>query len=490
MGTSQFAAGRRCLVHQLRQSEATSLPRPSHSSLRCWACSASRRLGRGFLQQCALASLLLLLTSAACSPKALLPLSRSWRQPDLGYSSNSRGARSRSLPRVLSDSFELLLGELQCSEEQARTIVLNIQRYAVATEGDDSKGGKTRRLTRRVVRGVEQHVALRETLLRPGGVQEVIQILNERSERHTERFDTISAQHEALREGREGDMKTYSDAATYFGNEWWVRVAHSQIITALDRYFLLSPEQVQRGHPKWAADYGGNLPAGWKKYKLKGRFMYWNPEEKRMQIQAPQKTEALPAPPPREPPVQLLDIGSNQNRFADDSFFVNAHALDLQPSEAASGQVLQADFLKVPIADSEDAEENQRFILNEDGSLKAIVAGSFDVVVLSLVLSFVPSAEQRIEMVAKARRCLRDDRGLLFVVEAGSTLKDSWYDKDIATEWSKAMERAGFRVIHFDTEVKEQRREKSVLQWVLETAPVTEASRSLSPLVVPRQLPW
>ena len=48
--------------------------------------------------------------------------------------------------------------------------------------------------------------------------------------------------------------------------------------------------------------------------------------------------------------------------------------------------------------------------------MEAVGAGSFDAAVLSLVLSFLPTAALRREMLARARRCLRPG-GVLLLVE-------------------------------------------------------------------------
>ena len=53
---------------------------------------------------------------------------------------------------------------------------------------------------------------------------------------------------------------------------------------------------------------------------------------------------------------------------------------------------------------------------DEGGRLEAVGAGSFDAAVLSLVLSFLPTAALRREMLARARRCLRPG-GVLLLVE-------------------------------------------------------------------------
>jgi len=140
------------------------------------------------------------------------------------------------------------------------------------------------------------------------------------------------------------------------------------------------------------------------------------------------------------------------------------------------------------------ASQPRRWVVNAENQLDGIVEGSFDVVVLSLVLSFVDSAERRIEMIRKARRCLRDDRGLLMIAEVGSALADvSWYKGDATMEWTKSIEAAGFHIVNFEDRVLEHRpyREQKVYQWVFETQPIPEdGGASAKPLLTPKEMPW
>jgi len=211
-----------------------------------------------------------------------------------------------------------------------------------------------------------------------------------------------------------------------------------------------------------------------------------------MQREAPARVDnSSVAPPSREPPVALLDVGSCTNPFRRFPFLVEPVALDLQPGTGAAG-VFQADFLQVPIVDATDNNDpKQRVLVSPDGHLDGIVAGSFDVVVLSLVLSCVPEPQQRIDMIARARRCLRDDRGLLCVVEVGTALANSkWYGGDAFQDWKNAIEAVGFRIKLFEDEVKEFRPYKThtAFQWVFETAPALDAP--LQPLLTPKDMPW
>ncbi|CAK9024331.1 unnamed protein product [Durusdinium trenchii] len=421
---------------------------------------------------------------------AAVAATRPQRSTASGRDYGERGAQRRLRgPRALQQAVDLLVKELEMDERAAMRIVKDIRTFVVAREGEDATGSRSMAWAKRLCRGLKMHEGLEPLLQKVGGVEQVLLDLEARSNKHGEVFRDITRQHQALRDGEAVDMEDYGKAAEYMAQEWWVRASAERIIDRIDQYFLLSGEQVRKGHPPWAYSNDKNsVPKGWKQYEVQGRRLFWNPETMRMQTKAPPGYDAdePPREPPaaREPPLKLLDIGSSVNRFQDWPFFVEAHALDLQPQ---AEEVLQADFFEVPILEEAQADASPFCV--EDGELKGLVANAFDVVVISLVLSFLPSPEKRIEMVAKARRCLRNDRGLLFVVEGGSAVMDgSWYQKDAAAEWSLAMESAGFKAMHFDASLREGRRSKRVLQWILETKPVE--TTNLAPLYVTKELEW
>ena len=95
------------------------------------------------------------------------------------------------------------------------------------------------------------------------------------------------------------------------------------------------------------------------------------------------------------------------------------------------------------------------------GALRSLPACSYDVVVMSLVLSYVPLPSQRAEMVAKARALLsppaetaapplgqpcRARRGLLLLVDTLSVDKKarSWREQRYLRQWVAVVEELGF----------------------------------------------
>jgi len=79
--------------------------------------------------------------------------------------------------------------------------------------------------------------------------------------------------------------------------------------------------------------------------------------------------------------------------------------------------------------------------------LEALPAGCANAVVMSLVLSYVPTPRQRGEMIRRARELLADEgRGLLLLITPHSTDKGHNPHKSIPVlkEWREAIESMGF----------------------------------------------
>lgn len=130
-------------------------------------------------------------------------------------------------------------------------------------------------------------------------------------------------------------------------------------------------------------------------------------------------------------------------------------SLDLAPYEGSS--VLQCDWLSVPILECDD--EHPEMIVTSSSSVSPdcdglsslpppavtrIAASSFDVIIFSLVLSYLPSTEMRFEAIAQAHKALRE-YGLLIVISTRTQGPRSakWID-----DWIGAIESIGFERIH------------------------------------------
>ncbi|CAK0825490.1 unnamed protein product [Prorocentrum cordatum] len=355
-------------------------------------------------------------------------------------------------------AFDVIHQGMNCESSTALELTRELQQWVEENEGVDYKGMKTRHWARRLTRGLGRHRALRQWLWTKG-VAHTLEELTRRSEQHTQRYEAISHHHAALRgevvdldgnDLQEVTPEEYAQAVAFMVSEWWVCKTRWWIMKMIDEFYLLSPEMLIRGHPRWAFRNGGT-PEGWKRYKVPGKGeMWWNPKTKRMQRGAPEQES------PERSRTSSRRSGSRPWRCSTSAaaptplWSTSSWSSRWRWTHPALREKEQADFLQLPVVDAEPGAEGERFTLNEDGSLRSITAGSFDVAVLSLVLSYVPTPLQRLEMIRKARRCLTDERGLLFVVEAGRVVPSrEFYEGDPATEWSNAISKCGFKCIRY-----------------------------------------
>ena len=136
------------------------------------------------------------------------------------------------------------------------------------------------------------------------------------------------------------------------------------------------------------------------------------------------------------PDVRLLDVGSSYGPW---STWPNCVSLDLAP---AAPNVYKADFLALRI---ENGLASSCYV-SPEGELQSLCGSFFDSVVLSLVLSFLPTPQLRRQMLERARRCLRP-MGSLFVIEKTSLVpRKGGGAREIFQE---ALEAAGFRCLQY-----------------------------------------
>ncbi|EOD35683.1 hypothetical protein EMIHUDRAFT_227478 [Emiliania huxleyi CCMP1516] len=150
-------------------------------------------------------------------------------------------------------------------------------------------------------------------------------------------------------------------------------------------------------------------------------------------------------------PIKLLDVGSCGTLFDERYEGVRATALDLCPQEGTQRRgaagclqegnraVLQCDFLQLrvsPAGSEPEVEPHDRF---PAGALRSLAEGSFDAVVLSLVLSYLPLPHQRGEMVLKARQLLPSPDP----PERAACVRCR-REQEYLTQWAAAIEAAGF----------------------------------------------
>ena len=131
---------------------------------------------------------------------------------------------------------------------------------------------------------------------------------------------------------------------------------------------------------------------------------------------------------------RLLDVGSCYNPFSRfDKFEVTA--IDITPAHST---VLSCDFLSVNISELSTRSERE---VKGGNSLHHIKAGSFDIVVFSLLLSYFPSTHQRLQCCINAHKalCLH---GILLIITPDSSHQNR--HAGMMKSWKQCIEVLGF----------------------------------------------
>ena len=190
---------------------------------------------------------------------------------------------------------------------------------------------------------------------------------------------------------------------------------------------------------------------------------------------------------PAELPVRLLDVGSCGSMF-DGQRAIACDACDLCPARDHP-TAMQCDFLRLEIGDTDSARVVAPSAEFPGGLLRRLPAASYDALAFSLVLSYLPLAKQRGEMVARARRLLPtpaaaptaaqgdeagdgggcggdggggggdagggggERRGLLLLVETFGVDRraTSWPEQTYLHDWVAKIEALGFRFLRHQT---------------------------------------
>jgi hypothetical protein len=180
--------------------------------------------------------------------------------------------------------------------------------------------------------------------------------------------------------------------------------------------------------------------------------------------------------------IRLLDVGSCYNPIgkSDQAGVFDVTALDLFPADPT---VFQCDVLNLAVgpagsepvnttADSQGSVTDQgdnAMTSSSAGKLTQLPAGSFDAVTMSLVLSYLPTPEQRVAMIRKARQLLVSPdasgtsgrphhTGLLLIAEKPSIFnskKEHTADSVgknkafLLTSWKQAIANEGFELVKY-----------------------------------------
>lgn len=154
------------------------------------------------------------------------------------------------------------------------------------------------------------------------------------------------------------------------------------------------------------------------------------PETVHIDVELPTLTED-----DRKQKIRLLDVGSCYNPFKQyDSLDVTA--IDISP---ASPDVQRCDFLNTPVCHKEFVQPNENPV--------TITSCSYDVVVFSLLLEYMPTSDQRLICCRKAYDIL-DNEGILIIITPDS--KHVGANAKLMKNWRYTLALMGFSRIKYE----------------------------------------
>ncbi|XP_014234402.1 probable methyltransferase BMT2 homolog [Trichogramma pretiosum] len=134
--------------------------------------------------------------------------------------------------------------------------------------------------------------------------------------------------------------------------------------------------------------------------------------------------------------LDILDVGSCYNPFENESFF-NVTPIDIAPY---SEDVIKCDFLNLKV-------DNQKTFSN-DGELIELPKNSFDAVIFSLLLEYIPCPKLRFSCCQKAFDLLKYG-GILLIITPDSKHQGA-NTKIINTSWKATLSKVGFMRTHYE----------------------------------------
>lgn len=199
-----------------------------------------------------------------------------------------------------------------------------------------------------------------------------------------------------------------------------------------------SPQQQQRSRIMWSVDYCREYFQQTKTITaLRDREVRLLNELKAETATIEMKFEQRMA----EEKIKLLDVGSCYNPFSKFEQF-EVTAIDIAP---ATDAVIECDFLNVDI-DEGGSEAGISFV-NNDNKLTSLRANTYDAVVFSLLLEYMPASEQRICCCEKAYRLLKTE-GILIIITPDS--KHVGANAKLMKTWRYALALMGFSRVKYE----------------------------------------
>lgn len=253
-------------------------------------------------------------------------------------------------------------------------------------------------------------------------------------------------------------LRAYAEAATQIGQREWVRQGIDWMASTATTFFAGDGKATDPHLVRLARRDASKLS-----YATRGGPL---PAEEEAVVCAAALAECHPYVHDGRR-VRLLDVGACGTLF-DQFTTIDDTPIDLCP-QADNPRVLQCDFLTVGVSEPGSVpliEPSDDF---PGGCLRSLPGASYDVVAMSLVLSYLPQPRQRGAMIRKARRMLRTperlvlppapsgegatlggaSRGLLLLVDTMSIdgRKSNRQNGGYIQQWIEAVESEGFAFI-------------------------------------------
>ncbi len=266
-------------------------------------------------------------------------------------------------------------------------------------------------------------------------------------------FHSITSHHHSLKgdinnyeEGttNKKSLEIYANAAVAMGEKLWVREGLKWMEKTIINFFK----------------EGGARKAYIKAFKRVEKEKSGNQDIKEIEG-SKISLESFPLDLKESEKIKILDIGSCYNPFASPSCgsrdYFDVTAIDLKPAKSAS-DVLQCDFLDVKSVPKGESIITQQI---DDSNLMRCLKlpeNTYDAATISLVLSYLPTPEQRLVMIEQAWKFLRKaepsdhrcDSGILLIMEKLSCLGQGGKIASQAIKlWKKEITAVGFELITY-----------------------------------------
>ena len=326
-------------------------------------------------------------------------------------------------------------------------------------------------------------------------LSEVAEMAKKANEDHFWRKTVIRSVHEKLRDGAEAneeDLQQYSKAAAATGKSKWVKNALTWSFEFFEHYFgkmesnvehdgdedgrqyaksrrklitslgedvgKLAPTRIafRRGKRKRDGSSEGNNEETARVVEARNASIDRNRRYGRVNRSKSSNSSGDGNDDKNGETFRLLDVGSCWDFYREyerkSTHFGSCKvvAFDLAPEDGAEN-VLEGDFLNAQFFDRIEDENGAETLLKTSSSssskrLEGLKLSSFNIVVLSLVLTYVPTPENRFQMIINARKCLKGDGdGLLMIIEPHGFDKSK--ENLVAKTWQQTIENVGFKAL-------------------------------------------